>query len=36
MREPINGIKVELNFSAQEALLAGREPSWTDEGAKVN
>jgi 4-hydroxyphenylpyruvate dioxygenase-like putative hemolysin len=33
MREPINGIKVELNFSAQEAILAGRAPSWTDEGA---
>lgn len=32
MREPINGIKVELNFSAQEALLAGRAPSWTDTG----
>jgi hypothetical protein len=33
MREPINGIKVELNFSSQEAVLAGRAPSWTDEGA---
>jgi catechol 2,3-dioxygenase-like lactoylglutathione lyase family enzyme len=36
MREPINGIKVELNFSAQEAILAGRVPSWTDEGANVS
>ena len=33
MREPINGIKVELNFSAQEAILAGRVASWTDAGA---
>jgi hypothetical protein len=27
---------VELNFSAQEAILAGRVPSWTDEGANVS
>ncbi len=33
MREPINGIKVELNFSAEEAVRAGRVPSWTDAGA---
>jgi catechol 2,3-dioxygenase-like lactoylglutathione lyase family enzyme len=33
MREPINGIKVELNFSAAEAIKAGRVPSWTDIGA---
>ena len=33
MREPINGIKVELNFSAEEAIKAGRNPSWTDVGA---
>jgi catechol 2,3-dioxygenase-like lactoylglutathione lyase family enzyme len=33
MREPINGIKVELNFSAQEAIRVGRVASWTDVGA---
>lgn len=33
MREPINGIKVELNFAAHEAIAAGRLPSWTDTGA---
>jgi catechol 2,3-dioxygenase-like lactoylglutathione lyase family enzyme len=33
MREPINGIKVELNFSAQEAIRVGRVASWTDAGA---
>jgi len=33
MREPINGIKVELNFSAEEALRVGRVASWTDAGA---
>jgi catechol 2,3-dioxygenase-like lactoylglutathione lyase family enzyme len=33
MREPINGIKVELNFSAEEAAKAGRAPTWTDTGA---
>ena len=33
MREPINGIKVELNFSAEEAVRAGRVPGWTDKGA---
>ena len=33
MREPINGIKVELNFSAEEALRSGRVASWTDAGA---
>jgi catechol 2,3-dioxygenase-like lactoylglutathione lyase family enzyme len=32
MREPINGIKVELNFSAAEAIAAGRMPSYTDTG----
>ena len=32
MREPINGIKVELNFSAQEAIQAGRMPAYTDKG----
>lgn len=33
MREPVNGIKVELNFSAEEALMAGRVAGWTDAGA---
>ena len=33
MREPINGIKVELNFSAEEAVRTGRVPSWTSTGA---
>jgi catechol 2,3-dioxygenase-like lactoylglutathione lyase family enzyme len=33
MREPVNGIKVELNFSADEAVRAGRMPSWTSTGA---
>ena len=33
MREPVNGIKVELNFSAEEAVRSGRLPSWTDAGA---
>ena len=32
MREPVNGIKVELNFSAEEALAAGRVAGWTDAG----
>jgi catechol 2,3-dioxygenase-like lactoylglutathione lyase family enzyme len=35
MRDPINGIKVELNFSAQEAIDAGRVASWTDLGANA-
>ena len=33
MREPINGIKVELNFDWQEAARLGRVPEWTDAGA---
>ena len=33
MREPINGIKVELNFTAEEAISAGRVASWTDAGS---
>lgn len=33
MREPVNGIKVELNFSAEEAVRAGRVPAWTDAGS---
>ena len=32
MREPINGIKVELNFSWQEAVAMGRVPEYTDTG----
>lgn len=32
MREPINGIKVELNFAAAEAVRAGLMPEWTDTG----
>ncbi|MEK9775196.1 MAG: VOC family protein [Quisquiliibacterium sp.] len=32
MREPVNGIKVELNFSWEEAVSAGRVPGWTDTG----
>ncbi|CAN5259013.1 VOC family protein [soil metagenome] len=33
MREPINGIKVELNFAAHEAIATGRVPSFTSTGA---
>ena len=32
MREPINGIKVELNFSWEEAVKLGRVPEYTDTG----
>ena len=32
MREPINGIKVELNFAWDEAARIGRVPAWTDAG----
>jgi catechol 2,3-dioxygenase-like lactoylglutathione lyase family enzyme len=32
MREPINGIKVELNFSAEEAIRTGRSASFTSTG----
>jgi len=32
MREPINGIKVELNFQWEEAVRIGRVPAWTDAG----
>ena len=32
MREPINGIKVELNFAWHEAVKLGRVPGWTDAG----
>ena len=32
MREPINGIKVELNFSWEEAVRMGRVPAYTDVG----
>jgi catechol 2,3-dioxygenase-like lactoylglutathione lyase family enzyme len=33
MREPVNGIKVELNFAWHEAEALGRLPAWTDAGA---
>jgi hypothetical protein len=33
MREPVNGIKVELNFAWEEAARIGRVPAWTDAGA---
>jgi catechol 2,3-dioxygenase-like lactoylglutathione lyase family enzyme len=33
MREPINGIKVELNFDWQEAVALGRVPAYTNTGA---
>jgi len=33
MREPVNGIKVELNFAWAEAVRLGRVPGWTDTGA---
>ncbi len=33
MREPVNGIKVELNFAWDEAARIGRVPAWTDGGA---
>lgn len=35
MREPINGIKVELNFTAEEAVRAGRVAAWTSTGANA-
>jgi hypothetical protein len=33
MREPVNGIKVELNFAWHEAAALGGVPAWTDAGA---
>jgi len=33
MREPVNGIKIELNFAWEEAARLGRVPGWTDRGA---
>jgi catechol 2,3-dioxygenase-like lactoylglutathione lyase family enzyme len=33
LREPVNGIKVELNFAWHEAARLGRVPAWTDAGA---
>ncbi|MDB5953823.1 hypothetical protein [Ramlibacter sp.] len=33
LREPVNGIKVELNFAWEEAERLGRVPAWTDAGA---
>ena len=35
MREPINGLKVELNFAWEEAVRIGRVPAWTDAGANA-
>jgi hypothetical protein len=35
MREPINGIKVELNSAWHEAVRMGRVPDWTDDGANT-
>ena len=35
MREPINGIKVELNFAWHEAARIGRVPEWTDAGTNT-
>ncbi len=32
MREPINGLKIELNFAWHEAARIGRVPTWTDAG----
>ncbi|NBW77465.1 MAG: hypothetical protein EBR27_00375 [Betaproteobacteria bacterium] len=32
MREPVNGIKVELNFAWEEAVKLGRVPGWTNQG----
>jgi hypothetical protein len=34
VRDPINGIKVELNFAAEEARCAGRQPTRTAADAK--
>lgn len=34
MREPVNGIKIELNFAWDEAVRLGRVPGWTDAGAR--
>jgi hypothetical protein len=36
MREPINGIKVELNFAWHEAARIGRVPQWTDLGMNTD
>jgi catechol 2,3-dioxygenase-like lactoylglutathione lyase family enzyme len=36
MREPINGIKVELNFAAHEAVNAGLVAAWTSTGAAID
>jgi len=33
MREPVNGIKIELNFAWDEAVRLGRVPGWTEAGA---
>jgi hypothetical protein len=36
MREPINGIKVELNFSWEEAVRMGRVAQYQDNGPVTN
>jgi len=36
MREPINGIKIELNFSWEEAARMSRLPSWSDAGQNAD
>jgi hypothetical protein len=36
MREPINGIKVELNFAWDEAVKLGRVPAYTDSGVATS
>lgn len=35
LREPVNGIKVELNFAWEEAVRLGRVPGWTTAGANA-
>ena len=35
MREPVNGIKVELNFVWEEAARMGRVPGWTHAGGQA-
>lgn len=35
MREPVNGIKIELNFAWHEAVRIGRVPAWTDAGVNA-
>ena len=35
MREPVNGITVELNFAWEEAARMGRVPGWTEAGGQA-